>query len=161
MPESAPLYHQVAEQIHALIRAGTLRPGERVPSVRRLSRQRRQPQPFQPATLHVRQQFPAAQPQAKREIIGHTAPQQNRALKHHRHPSPLRQRQRRRPDLPIKDDLPLGRLLQKIEQPQQRTFARPARPHNCQNFAALNVQLSYVQDTTAVVPLLHIFQLIE
>ncbi|MGD9951537.1 MAG: PLP-dependent aminotransferase family protein [Burkholderiales bacterium] len=39
MPESAPLYHQVAEQIHALIRAGTLRPGERVPSVRRLSRQ--------------------------------------------------------------------------------------------------------------------------
>jgi DNA-binding transcriptional MocR family regulator len=39
MPDSAPLYHQVAEQIHALVRAGTLRPGERVPSVRRLSRQ--------------------------------------------------------------------------------------------------------------------------
>ena len=39
MPESAPLYHTVAEQLHTLIRAGTLRPGERVPSVRRLSRQ--------------------------------------------------------------------------------------------------------------------------
>jgi DNA-binding transcriptional MocR family regulator len=39
MLESAPLYRQVADQIHALIRAGTLRPGERVPSVRRLSRQ--------------------------------------------------------------------------------------------------------------------------
>jgi DNA-binding transcriptional MocR family regulator len=39
--DSAPLYAQVAEQIHALIRAGTLRPGERVPSVRRLSRQQR------------------------------------------------------------------------------------------------------------------------
>lgn len=37
--DSAPLYHQVAEQIHALVRAGTLRPGERVPSVRRLSHQ--------------------------------------------------------------------------------------------------------------------------
>ena len=39
MLDAAPLYSQVAEQIHALIRAGTLRPGERVPSVRRLSRQ--------------------------------------------------------------------------------------------------------------------------
>ena len=35
----APLYHQVADQIHELIRAGTLRAGERVPSVRRLSHQ--------------------------------------------------------------------------------------------------------------------------
>jgi DNA-binding transcriptional regulator YhcF (GntR family) len=34
-----PLYQQVAEQIHELIRAGTLRAGDRVPSVRRLSRQ--------------------------------------------------------------------------------------------------------------------------
>src|SRR5687768_15946502 len=33
------LYQQVAEEIHGLIRAGTLRAGERVPSVRRLSRQ--------------------------------------------------------------------------------------------------------------------------
>jgi DNA-binding transcriptional regulator YhcF (GntR family) len=40
MLDTAPLYHQVADQIHALIRAGTLRAGERVPSVRRLSRQR-------------------------------------------------------------------------------------------------------------------------
>jgi DNA-binding transcriptional MocR family regulator len=39
MRENAPLYHQVADQIHTLIRAGTLRAGERVPSVRRLSRQ--------------------------------------------------------------------------------------------------------------------------
>lgn len=39
MLDTAPLYSQVAEQIHALIRAGTLRAGERVPSVRRLSRQ--------------------------------------------------------------------------------------------------------------------------
>lgn len=39
MLDAAPLYHQVAEQLHGLIRAGTLRPGERVPSVRRLSRQ--------------------------------------------------------------------------------------------------------------------------
>ncbi len=39
MLDTAPLYSQVAEQIHGLIRAGTLRPGERVPSVRRLSRQ--------------------------------------------------------------------------------------------------------------------------
>jgi len=41
MLDAAPLYSQVAEQIHALIRAGTLRPGERVPSVRRLSTQQR------------------------------------------------------------------------------------------------------------------------
>ena len=39
MLDTAPLYHQVADQLHTLIRAGTLRPGERVPSVRRLSRQ--------------------------------------------------------------------------------------------------------------------------
>lgn len=39
MLDTAPLYHRVADQIHALIRAGTLRAGERVPSVRRLSRQ--------------------------------------------------------------------------------------------------------------------------
>jgi DNA-binding transcriptional MocR family regulator len=36
-----PLYHQLAEQIHELIRAGTLRAGDRVPSVRRLSDQQR------------------------------------------------------------------------------------------------------------------------
>jgi len=36
---AAPLYHQVAEQIHGLVRAGTLRAGDRVPSVRRMSRQ--------------------------------------------------------------------------------------------------------------------------
>lgn len=36
-----PLYHQLAEQIHELIRAGTLRAGDRVPSVRRLSNQQR------------------------------------------------------------------------------------------------------------------------
>jgi DNA-binding transcriptional MocR family regulator len=41
MEQALPLYHQVAEQIHALVRAGTLRPGERVPSVRRLARQER------------------------------------------------------------------------------------------------------------------------
>jgi DNA-binding transcriptional MocR family regulator len=35
----SPLYHQVAEEIHGLIRAGTLRAGDRVPSVRRLSQQ--------------------------------------------------------------------------------------------------------------------------
>jgi DNA-binding transcriptional MocR family regulator len=35
----APLYHQVAEQIQQLIHAGTLRAGDRVPSVRRLSQQ--------------------------------------------------------------------------------------------------------------------------
>src|SRR5260221_7951555 len=39
MLESAPLYHQLADQIHSLVRAGTLRAGERVPSVRRLSKQ--------------------------------------------------------------------------------------------------------------------------
>jgi DNA-binding transcriptional MocR family regulator len=38
---TAPLYHQLADQIHELIRAGTLRAGERVPSVRRLSNQQR------------------------------------------------------------------------------------------------------------------------
>lgn len=36
-----PLYHQLAEQIHELVRAGTLRAGDRVPSVRRLSNQQR------------------------------------------------------------------------------------------------------------------------
>src|SRR5687767_3122151 len=41
MLETAPLYHQLADQIHALIRAGTLRAGDRVPSVRRLSNQQR------------------------------------------------------------------------------------------------------------------------
>lgn len=39
MLDNAPLYHQVADQIHGLIRAGTLRAGEKVPSVRRLSHQ--------------------------------------------------------------------------------------------------------------------------
>ena len=39
--ESAFLYKSVAEDISALIHAGTLATGERVPSVRRLSRQRR------------------------------------------------------------------------------------------------------------------------
>jgi DNA-binding transcriptional MocR family regulator len=34
-----PLYHRVADQIHGLVRAGTLRAGDRVPSVRRLSLQ--------------------------------------------------------------------------------------------------------------------------
>src|SRR5688500_19657390 len=41
MLESTPLYHQLADQIHELIRAGTLRAGDRVPSVRRLSNQQR------------------------------------------------------------------------------------------------------------------------
>ena len=41
MLDSAPLYHQLADQIHELIRAGTLRAGDRVPSVRRLSNQQR------------------------------------------------------------------------------------------------------------------------
>ena len=41
MGEAAPLYLQVADHIHELVRAGTLRAGERVPSVRRLSQQRR------------------------------------------------------------------------------------------------------------------------
>ncbi|RYD64666.1 MAG: GntR family transcriptional regulator [Verrucomicrobiaceae bacterium] len=35
------LYESVAEQISQLIDRGTLRPGERIPSVRKLSRQRR------------------------------------------------------------------------------------------------------------------------
>jgi DNA-binding transcriptional MocR family regulator len=39
LESSSPLYHQVADQIHELIRAGTLRAGDRVPSVRRLSHQ--------------------------------------------------------------------------------------------------------------------------
>lgn len=39
MLDSAPLYHQVADHIHDLIRSGTLRSGEKVPSVRRLSSQ--------------------------------------------------------------------------------------------------------------------------
>jgi DNA-binding transcriptional regulator YhcF (GntR family) len=33
------LYHRLADHIHELVRAGTLRAGDRVPSVRRLSRQ--------------------------------------------------------------------------------------------------------------------------
>ena len=37
--EGGPLYHRVAGQIERLIAAGTLRPGDRIPSVRRLSRQ--------------------------------------------------------------------------------------------------------------------------
>ncbi|HLS85375.1 MAG TPA: PLP-dependent aminotransferase family protein [Burkholderiales bacterium] len=41
MLEAAPLYHQLADQIHALVRAGTLRAGDKVPSVRRLSAQQR------------------------------------------------------------------------------------------------------------------------
>src|SRR5688572_20624668 len=41
MLETTPLYHQLADQIHELIRAGTLRAGDRVPSVRRLSDQQR------------------------------------------------------------------------------------------------------------------------
>ena len=41
MLETAPLYHQLAAQIHDLIRAGTLRAGDRVPSVRKLSNQQR------------------------------------------------------------------------------------------------------------------------
>jgi len=39
MLNTAPLYHQLAEQIQSLIRTGTLRAGEKVPSVRRLSHQ--------------------------------------------------------------------------------------------------------------------------
>lgn len=35
-----PLYRQLADQMNALVQAGTLRPGDRVPSVRGLSRQR-------------------------------------------------------------------------------------------------------------------------
>src|SRR5688572_309970 len=41
MLETTPLYHQLADQIQELIRAGTLRAGDRVPSVRRLSDQQR------------------------------------------------------------------------------------------------------------------------
>jgi DNA-binding transcriptional MocR family regulator len=41
MLETTPLYHQLADQIHELIRVGTLRAGDRVPSVRRLSNQQR------------------------------------------------------------------------------------------------------------------------
>jgi len=41
MLETTPLYHQLADQIHDLVRAGTLRAGDRVPSVRRLSNQQR------------------------------------------------------------------------------------------------------------------------
>src|SRR5436853_1561036 len=36
---SPALYEQLADKIEALIRAGTLRPGERIPSVRRASTQ--------------------------------------------------------------------------------------------------------------------------
>lgn len=39
MLTSAPFYNQLADQIQALIRSGTLRAGEKVPSVRRLSTQ--------------------------------------------------------------------------------------------------------------------------
>src|SRR5258708_30249874 len=39
MLETAPLYHQLADQILSLGGAGTLRAGDRVPSVRRLSNQ--------------------------------------------------------------------------------------------------------------------------
>ncbi len=39
MLTTAPLSHQLAEQIQALIRTGTLRAGDKVPSVRRLSHQ--------------------------------------------------------------------------------------------------------------------------
>ena len=41
MLDAAPLYQQVADAIGGLIAAGTLRTGDRVPSVRRLSQQRR------------------------------------------------------------------------------------------------------------------------
>ena len=41
MLETAPLYHRLADEIHELIRAGTLRAGDRVPSVRKLSNQQR------------------------------------------------------------------------------------------------------------------------
>lgn len=37
MTEASPLYHRVASQIQALVRTGTLRAGDKVPSVRRLS----------------------------------------------------------------------------------------------------------------------------
>lgn len=39
--DSAPLYTQLAERIQGLVRVGTLRSGERVPSVRELARQER------------------------------------------------------------------------------------------------------------------------
>ena len=39
LESSSPLYHQLAEHIHELVRVGTLRAGDRVPSVRRLSQQ--------------------------------------------------------------------------------------------------------------------------
>ena len=39
MLENTPLYHRLADHIQELIRAGTLRNGDRVPSVRRLSQQ--------------------------------------------------------------------------------------------------------------------------
>jgi len=41
MLETTPLYHRLADHIQELIRAGTLRAGDRVPSVRRLSHQQR------------------------------------------------------------------------------------------------------------------------
>ena len=41
MLDAGPLYQQVADAIGSLIAAGTLRTGDRVPSVRRLSQQRR------------------------------------------------------------------------------------------------------------------------
>src|SRR5687767_13623519 len=39
LESEAPLYRQVADEIQSLVAAGTLRTGDRVPSVRRLSRQ--------------------------------------------------------------------------------------------------------------------------
>ena len=39
MANEAPLYEKVAARIEALIDAGTLRPGQRIPSVRRLREQ--------------------------------------------------------------------------------------------------------------------------
>src|SRR5262245_14000091 len=41
MLETTPLYRQLAEHIQSLVRTGTLRAGERVPSVRRLSQQQK------------------------------------------------------------------------------------------------------------------------
>src|SRR5438874_1136840 len=41
MLETAPLYHRLADEIHEMIRVGTLRAGDRVPSVRRLSQQQK------------------------------------------------------------------------------------------------------------------------
>src|SRR5258708_30312397 len=41
MTQQTVLYETVADSISGMISAGTLRPGERVPSVRRLSTQRR------------------------------------------------------------------------------------------------------------------------